>query len=174
MAIAAFLLGFLAGICLIAGIYLAAEGGGLADRDMSAEASALMDRAEIAECMAGEARQMAAGWMLDMKSSSGYVSTAYESEMAYIIAAGTDSADAMEAWAGAAKQAADDGSITAAERATVKDAERRMSDASAAVYDAFMSTSAGQLAGATTSFIPGFTEAYMQAAALSGEATECY
>lgn len=124
--------------------------------------------------MAGEARQMVAGRMLDMKSSSGYVSTAYESEMACIIAAGTGGAADTEAWAGAARQAVGGESMAAAERAAAKEAESGMADASAALYDASTSTSAGQLAGAATLFIPGFAGAYMQAAALSGEAVECY
>ena len=157
----------------------AGEGAsGITLTDMSAEAAALADQAAIAECLAGEARQMVAAWTLDTKSSRGYASPAYEREMGRMIEAGTESVRAMEAWADAARQAAVDGHVTAGETAMVKAAERDMADAEAAAYDVFISTSAGQLAGQIMGEIaphaPDFTEAYLQASVLSGEETECY
>ena len=146
--------------------------------DVSAEAAALADQAAIAECLAGETRQMVAAWTLDVKSSRGYASLAYEREMGRMIEAGDESARAMEAWADAARQAAVDGHVAAGEAAIVEAAERDMADAEAAAYAAFMSTSAGQFAGelggGSAPHVPDFEDAHMQSLVLSGEGTECY
>lgn len=156
------------------------EASGTTMPSMSAEAASLATQAAIAECLAGEARQMVAAWTLDVKSSRGYASPAYEREMGRMIEAGAESARAMEAWADAARQAAVDGSVTAEETTMVEAVERDMADADAALYDAFMSTSAGQLAGALmgdgkfASHVLGLGDMYMQSMVLSGEGTECY
>ena len=110
--------------------------------DMPAEAASLATQAAIAECPAGETRQMVKVWTLDVKSLRGYASPAYEREMGRMIEAGAERARAMEARADAARQAAVDGPVTAGETAMVEAAERDMADAEAAAYDAFMSTPA--------------------------------
>ena len=149
----------------------------LAARDAAAASGAdeLAEQAEIAECLAGEARRKATAWALDVRSSRGYAPSGYEAEMDGMIAASIASARAMEAWADAARQAAVDGSMTADEQAAIDAAERDMIEAEAAVHDAFASTTAGQIAGmAAPTPVQSLADGYRQAAVLSGEGTECY
>ena len=141
---------------------------------MSEEARSLALQADIAECMAGESRVMIAGWELDLRASRGYTSDEYEQEMRGMITAGRAGVQATESWAAAARQAAADGSITAAERADISAADTDMAAADAAVYDALMSTAAGQLMGAFTDTTSGFFEGLLQASTIAGDETDCY
>lgn len=149
----------------------AADTGAEPDPNMSEESLSLLAQARIAECLADESRELMAAWMLDMRSSSGYASAEYGAGMVRLIKATSDSVDAAEAWADVAKRVAADGTITAAERGTLEMADLYMATAAAGVYDAALATPAGQM-GAM--FIPDLTEAYMQAAVLTGAETECY
>ena len=131
-------------------------------------------QAEIAECLAGEARRMAAAWALDVRSSRGHAPPGYEAEMYDMIAASIWSADAMEAWADAVKQAAVDGSLTAGERAMIEAAERDMVDADEAVHNALISTSAWRLTMMTLASDSRIADAHRQLLVLSGDGTDCY
>lgn len=141
---------------------------------MSEEARSLARQADVAECLADESRTMIAGWELDARASRGYTSDEYEQEMRDMITAGRASVQATEAWAAVARQAAADGSITAAERADISAADNDMAAADAAVYNALMSTAAGQLIGAFTDTSSGFFEGLLQASRIAGDETDCY
>ena len=141
---------------------------------MSEEARSLALQADIAECLADESRIMIAGWELDARASRGYTSDEYEQEMRGMITAGRASVQATEAWAAVARQAAADGSITVAERADISAADNDMAAADAAVYNALMSTAAGQLTGSLTDTTGGFFEGLLQASTIAGDETDCY
>lgn len=141
---------------------------------MSEEARSLARQADIAECLADESRTMIAGWELDARASRGYTSDEYEQEMRGMITAGRASVQATEAWAAVARQAAADGSITAAERTDISAADTDMAAADAAVYDALMSTAAGQLMGAFAEASGGSFEGLLQTSVIAGDETDCY
>ena len=157
----------------------AAGAGGPAEReaaaaDMSAEAKSLVTQAEIAECMADELEYAAAAWALDVKSTRAYTSDEYTASMTRLVSASTNSVQATDAWAAAVRQAAADGTISAADRTTISAAEATMAAADAAAYDAFMSTAAGQFMGSLMDPAAGYNELLLQELALSGSETECY
>ena len=137
-------------------------------------ADALEAQAEIAECLAGEARRKAAAWALDVRLSRGHAPPGYEAEMAGMIAVSIERAGAMEAWAGVVRQAAVDGSLTADERAMIEAAERDMVDADEAVHDALISTPAWRATGMTLASDSWIADANRQLLVLSGEGTDCY
>ena len=140
---------------------------------MSAEAIALEMQAEIAQCMAGEARTMVAAWELDMRSSRGHVPPAYEEGLGRMIAAGADSARTTGEWADTAVLAAADGLITAAEAEALDAAETGMADAKAAAFEAYKSITGKQRQGFDPP-VPSIATGHILAPVLSGDGTDCY
>ena len=163
---------------LFAGQYLVDTGGfdaveirAALDPRMSEESLSLAAQASIAECMAGESRQMLAAWTLDLRSASGYASDEYMAGMERLIEAVSTSAMATEAWAETARWAAADGIVTDEELETLAEADAYMSSASAGVYGALMGPSSTQPSDIS---MLGLAEAYTQAWAVqSGSETDC-
>ena len=141
---------------------------------MSEEAKSLAMQADIAECLGDENRVMIAAWELDVRATRDYTTVEYEAEMQDLITAGRASVQATDAWAAVARQAAADGTITAAERTKITAADDDMAAADADVYEAFMATAAGQMMDAMGGMMDGMIEGYLQMDAISGDATECY
>ena len=163
------------------GVIILPSGDGAADDEpapaaaMSEEAKSLARQADIAECLADESRGMVAGWELDIRAARDYTSDEYAAEMRGMVTAGRASVQATEAWAAVARQAAADGSITAAERGDIAAADDDMAAADADLYDAMMNTAAGQFVGAMANGgTGGFFEALMQTTVIAGAETECY
>lgn len=152
------------------------DGGGRGTAAVAASswADELEVQAEIAECLAGEARRKAAAWALDVRSSRGHAPLGYEAEMAGMIAVSIERAGAMEAWAGAVRQAGVDGSLTADERTMIEAAERDMVDADKAVHDALISTLAWRATGMSLTLDTWIADANRQLLVLSGDGTDCY
>lgn len=139
-----------------------------------ADAAPLAPQAEIAECLAGEAGRLAGAWALDARMSRGHAPPAYAAGLERMIAAGTDSAHAMDAWADAGGQAAADGVAAAGEASAPAAAERTMADARAAAYEAIASIPAGQRVVATDRQVPSTAAGSRLAPVLPGEGTEWY
>ena len=148
--------------------------GGEPAAAMSEEAKSLARQAGIAECLADESRDMIAGWELGARAARDYTSDDYAAEMRGMVAAGRASVQAVEAWAAVARQAAADGSITAAERADIVAADNDMAAADADLYDAMMNTSAGEFMDAMADSAGGFFEVLLQTSTIGGAETECY
>lgn len=109
-----------------------------------------------------------------MRLSRGHAPPAYVAGLERMIAAGTDSAHAMNSWADAVGQAAADGVATAGEAAVLWYAERTMSDAGADACEAIASIPAGQRVVATDWQVPSPATGRLLAPVLSGGGTECY
>ena len=138
------------------------------------DAASLAGQAEIAACLADEARRMVDAWELDMRSSRGHAPQAYVEGLERMIAAGTDSARAMDAWAHVAGTAAADGEVTAGEAEVLWAVERNMADARAAANDAIGSIPTWQRVVATDWQVPSIATGSRLANTLAGEGTECY
>ena len=144
-----------------------------APANMSPEAADLMEQAEVAECLAAEQRQQAAAWKLDLKQTR-HMPAKYHVGVQTAIDASAEGSRAADAWAAAVRQAALDGTITARERSKILMAEDDMAAAAAGFSEAFENTMAGQLFIELDRVTPGMTDAYIQAATLSGAATDCW
>ena len=138
------------------------------------DAASLEGQAEIAACLAGEARRTVDAWALDMRSARGHAPPAYVEGLERMIAAGTDSAYAMDAWAHAAGQAAADGEVTEDEAVVLWAVERNMADARAAAHDAIASIPTWQRIMADDWQVPSIATGGRLANTLTGEGTECY
>lgn len=164
IAIIAVMAGVFAGQYLVdRGDFDAVEVRAALDPGMSEESRLLIAQARIAECVADESRRMLAAWTLDMRSASGHASADYAAGMGRLIEAVSNSAQATEAWANAARWAAADGTVTDEELETLAEANAHMSSAGAGVYGALMGTSTEQLNDVG---MHGLVEAYTLALAM--------